>query len=335
MATPEEKKFTRRQLLLGTGALGLTGALSALGLSRLFGRSSQAEPPKPQDIAAASGPVPKPDGDTPTIGPTIAPSETPTIVPATATVRPIDTATSTATNTPEPSPTPKPEPTKTPTLKPVPSPTAAPTSVPTEQPTPVPPTPEPPPPPKIEPKPEAPSAAFPKEIGNLERDNIAIHNKGNQYGMVARDFAYLSQMAKKYGVKVEVFLYDRHADNPYAQDIPDDQAGKGKAVVHRNPNGWVIPYGQGTSLRGENGTIQIHLSFNANFKQIISGQIFPGDQYAQFRKEEIERGNSSTVATILRFRAPSSEWPKTFGPAPEDLLKLGKPLPNLQLAISQ
>ena len=241
------------------------------------------------------------------------PTETATKEPtATSTVKPTETPTQVPTKIPEPSPTIKPteipaKPSPAPTIAPA-KPTIAPTLAPT-------------------PKPEAPSVAFPKEIGNLDRDSFAIHNKGNQYGMIARDFAYLSQMAKKYGVKVEVFLYDNHGDNPY------DQVALITAVS-RNPNGWGIHYGKEASLRAPNGVIQLYLTFNDDIKQIVSGQIFPNDQYAQFRKESIEGGISAKIALIYRFKAPRSEWPKSWGPASEDLLKISNPLPNLQLAIS-
>lgn len=342
--TNPERKHTGLRVALAT-ALGFSGAAGAVlaGKAILEGTSRQ---PVSANENQEGGIMPSaktfnelvtqtPFPITPTVTETPTATSTSTVTstteptasttPTGTATKPASTATGTATSTEVP-PTKVPATATTkPTQEPV-KPSPAPTAAPVEQPT-MPPTPEPAPQPKVEPKPEAPSAAFPKEIGNLERDSITIHNKGNQYGMVAKDFAYLSQMAKKYGVKVEYFLYDTHKDNPYSQQAV-------VKAVSRNPEGWAIPYGKEMNRRAENGAIHIHLSFDDNFREIISGQIFPNDQFAQFRRESIESGSNGTVATILRFNAPRSEWPKSFGPAPEDLLKLGKPLPNLQLVIS-
>lgn len=221
MASPE-RRHTGLRVALAT-ALGFSGAAGAVlaGKAILEGTSRQ---PVSASENQEGGIMPSaktfnelvtqtPFPITPTVTETPTQEPTASNTPTGTATKPASTATGTATATEVP-------PTKIPATA-----TTKPTEVPV-RPSPAP-TPEPAPQPKVEPKPEAPSAAFPKEIGNLERDGVMIHNRGSRVGVIdnredpQNNWAAIVAVYKQYAPndKFEFFFYDNPNDVPQPETL--------------------------------------------------------------------------------------------------------------------
>lgn len=318
MASPE-RRLTGLRVALAT-ALGFSGAAGAVlaGKAILEGTSRQSVSAS-ENQEGGIMPSATAYGELVTQVPTL------TITPiGTATKEPTASTTSTPTNTPEkptstptevpPTQTPTKEPTKTPTKAPEPTPTIKPTEVPTAKPTPAP-TAEPVEQPTVPPtpKPEAPSAAFPKEIGNLERDGVMIHNMGSRVGVIdnredpQNNWAAIVAVARKYAPneKFEFFYYDKPEDVPPPQTLNTPYKYDPTAY-------WRNEYPEadlGRGIRGQTstGVWQAHLSLPAkinpeNLNKLNRGMVL-GTLVFFINKDNPFAKNPPNFAAILRQQA--------------------------------
>ncbi len=148
------------------------------------------------------------------------------------------------------------------------------------------------------PTPEAPSAAFPREIGNLQRDGVVIHNRGTRIGVVdntdpQNNWAAIVAVARQYAPndRFEFFFYDNPNDVPQPETLQTPYkydpvaywnnefpgVGNGRGIAGKAPNGvwenhFSLPYVKPEDLNRLNRSINLIITYFYSKNNLFASQ---------------------------------------------------------------
>lgn len=170
-----------------------------------------------------------------------------------------------------------------------------------------PPAPQPP-----APTPEAPAAAFPREIGNLQRDGVVIHNRGTRIGVIdnredpQNNWQAIVAVYKQYAPndRFEFFFYDDPNDVPLPETLQTPY--KYDPVWYWKRDFPEADQGRVTIGRASNGVWQYHFSLPfvrpENQNKLSRNLLLPILAYS-YKKEDLFAKSPSNAAAISRQQA--------------------------------